>query len=223
MSSTALRSEWPWYRTTENAEARGKARLFIQKMQAADTLAYDHIKAAYALAKAEMKRKHKTPSHSTLIAISNEWSRRPSTGSLATNITREDGALRISEARLQGSYLRREDWDTDAKETGISLCKLQLRIDKHGCSCASDEHCFVGHHALTRWYQRNLDISEAALLNDLERLFLAYTGIVQARKEAFEVPTKGRWLGKLCSSTRHSETRTKEGMTIRVQTWQGDR
>jgi hypothetical protein len=203
-------------------ESRGLARVFMSKIIAADEQAYRVAKDTFAIAKKGWTAR--TPKPGFLIAIARAWQQMPSTGSLARKVIREQGALNIAELRLSGGYLYSEDWDEGAKEHGLSLSILQVHVSKHSCTLQIDEQAFIGVHALSRWYQRNFDLRDEALLSDLGRLYVARQGLLDTKSYDFAVPTnEGLWLGRLCSSTRHSANgNTKEGVVLRVQTYSSE-
>jgi hypothetical protein len=138
-------------------------------------------------------------SRRTLLArLPDTWRDLPEFGRLSLRIDPGD-PVRMFETRAFPFIVGRDEWDADELSIAVAVRRLAVRLSpKPAVDSNVAIVAVIGLHGLARRYERGDDISDEAVLRDLEVLTDARawrTGIRDSRSE-FDVPvTGGCWRG----------------------------
>jgi hypothetical protein len=170
-------------------EGIGLARDFCRRIEACDKPAFDVIKRTFAMAKEGFTGR--TPKPGYLIALQRSWNDMPLTGTIIAKVTRDKAGLHMTTVRLSATRMRVSTWTEGTYAHGLSMSLLQMEVSKSICACEVQGIAFIGHHSLSRFYQRGgtslESVTDAVLMNALGRIFIAYSSIVESPDIDFTV------------------------------------
>lgn len=173
------------------AEWTGRARQLLREVDAVEPAADTCLAKLIERIGRRLERKP-TLRKDMLVSLVRDW--RTVAELQRFRVTFVQTAEEIWEDRLTGAQMRPAfDAAWSGWEPRLLIERLRLRLGKK--STWMDQHAVaaVSLHALARWYQRNPDTSEAALLRDLAPLSAS-----QETATPFTVATPhGCWVGEL--------------------------
>lgn len=185
------------------AEWTGRARQLLRDVDAAEP-ATDACLAGLVERIGQRLRHKPTLRKDMLTTLIRDWRNAPELQRFRVAFVQSPEE--IFEDQLTGAQMRPAfdaAWRQDVWEPRLLVERLSLQLGKR--STWIDQHVVaaVSLHALARWYQRNPDTSEAALLRDLALLSAA-----QETTSPFTVATShGRWVGELIALRQDDQMR----------------
>jgi hypothetical protein len=162
----------PTTRTPCSAEFIRAARSLIQRITATDQRIASVMTAVYSPLKQRVLQQKSQRLADLDQAISDWRAGMPALGCLATHVEldRTRRSLILAELRLTGADYELPKWINPKREPALALSSIILKVSKHECSLNAHSLAIIGLHALARWKQRNFDITEPKLLEDLKLL-----------------------------------------------------
>jgi hypothetical protein len=137
-----------------------------------------------------------------LVDLERAWRTQiPTAGRLSLTVKRTDGGLTIEETRVTSGEFRFAAWIGEAREPDLGLVLVSLIVRPGRVELTTPALASIGLHAVARWYQRALDVSDARLRNDLLAIARARAGILDAPQWgefAVLATAGGKWVGQVC-------------------------
>ena len=188
-------------------EYAGMARLFLQKLDAADMI---HDKGlARVMAKLD-KRTNKPPRQEDLVTAINAWRKLDDNFRISFEVATKYSETKVDEFRFMLGRDKAPDWKE--QEQNILTSKVSLLSSKKQYRFRYDHFISFGFHAIARRYQRSLDRNFDSIIYDLSCIGVTTKG------EYIEIDTPtGSWYGKMQMVHNSFTDETKPCACIR--TW----
>jgi hypothetical protein len=204
-------------------EAKGKARQFLAAIRTAD----DETMALLDATLSTLKRRGKSHRATPMMRIQLErlWQKFPAFGSAYRSFEHSRGEICAVEVRWSTGGLRlpHADWDPRTQEEGLYLTSIVMSLQsKKGDTGIGENNCFIGLHALARYFERNRCRDNASLEADLRPIADLHRRLLRTSYDAGKDPPP---LGAVVIATPHGEWRgnlvVAEGWpwVLRVQTY----
>ncbi len=174
-SAPAPVAPWPAWRV--HPEFLGHARTLVAKFKQQDAPLRDHLQRTFAPLKQRMSDGHSPRQRvQDLAAAARNLEQLPTYGLLThtrdfslSRRTLDDWRLSVA----SGSFTK-VSWTAPHLEPALLVVMITMKVITGKAALNCDVLIIIGMHALARWFQRSLNVSEAALLADLRDLALHY-------------------------------------------------
>ncbi len=205
-----------------SAEARGKAREFIRRASTEDDLRFVLLSGFWRDIQQRMGRHPGSRIRSDMLKdIIHRWEVGPHQFRLRFEVEWKGKNLSAIEITASGSAMLSgaPDWVTDGTELNLMINTAALKADRRGTDFVNIGTFCLSFHAIGRYFQRQPDCGEAALLRDLA-LFSRITVPSDVPEQEVQYPTEaGTWVGRIALCTVESNGQIEHRAVPFIRTW----
>jgi hypothetical protein len=205
-----------------SAEARGKAREFIRRASAEDSLRFGLLNGFWRDIQQRVDRHPGSRIRpDKLKDIIHRWQVGPRQFRLRFEVEWKGKNLSAIEITASGSAMLSgaPDWGADATELNLMINTAALKADRQGTDLVNIGTFCLSFHAIGRYFQRQPDRGEAALLQDLA-LFSRITVPIDAPEQDVRYPTEGgAWVGRIALCTVEGIGQIERRAVPFIRTW----